>query len=56
MKSKYYNGQHSWRYPYGVCTVRVNRVDIAQMLYGGIKESIGDESDRWIDIRKRIAG
>lgn len=48
IKSKYYDGHGSHKYPYGVCSVCCHRVDIAQNLFGSIKRALGDETDRWL--------
>jgi len=49
IKSKYYDGKKSGKYPYGVCRIGVYKTEIAQQIYGAIKEMIGDKSDSWLD-------
>jgi len=49
LKSKYYDGKKSGKYPYGVCKIVVSKTEIVQQIYGAIKEMIGDESDSWLD-------
>jgi transposase-like protein len=49
IKSKYYDGAKSSKYPYGVCRIDIHRTDVVQQLYGAIKEMTKDDSEKWLD-------
>ena len=49
VKSKYYDGKKSGKYPYGVCTIKIGRTDILQRIYGALARATKTSMEKWID-------
>jgi len=47
LKSKYYSTSKI-KHPYGICSIAIGNTQIAQQIFGSIKEYVNDNSDKWL--------